>query len=600
MAFEINKEVLSPVLRSIRMHKFAYTLVAVVLYQLLCAIQGFDLSDEGWGMYFYQQIFKNPECVGGHMAYWVTGVIGGFWNLLFPWSGFLGTRIFGIIIVTYTFYLSYTFLKQFIKTDWVLVGLVVQVLIVAGDPKPFGYNTLTALFVLWAVIAFYRGLENNKLIWLFIGGLLLGINIFVRIPNLAILPILLLIPMYMYWKYGRFTIFSRQLWLSVLGAVVGATFIIVVMYFGGYWAYFMDSLGGIADTAKDPDNSHQLGRLIVRYLQNYLGIAVVGAIVTSIGCVYILLNREKNRIWNYALVLLVICSLSFLSIHYNTLLRFNDMYFAHFISYAGGILILVCNFRNGSYKLNYIALASLLMIICIPLGSDLGIHTMWTSAWLALPLGTAYLYEKLRNEKLYLYWKRKKILLCNKTAIQYLILLFSVSIACGIYKNENFAYYDLGSRFEKVHSINNPYCRFIYANSYRADLMNELLPVLQNYVKPNDYLLVYNFMPGLNYMTDTRSYTSNSWLWCLSGSELQRQLDISIAQGKPLPVVLRQHFTATNRWQEYDPEFADENRNPVNGLSRNDQTKTINDFLRDNHYRTVWTNKNFEILLPGI
>lgn len=600
MVFEIKKETMSSVLCSIKNHKFAYTLVVVVLYQLLCAIQGFDLSDEGWGMYFYQQIFKNPECVGGHMAYWVTGVIGGFWNLLFPWGGFLGTRILGIIMVTYTFYLSYTFLKRFINSDWLLVGLVIQVIIVAGDPKPFGYNPLTALFVIWAVIAFFRGLENGKLIWLFIGGLLLGINVFVRIPNIAILPILLLIPMYMYWKYGRFTIFSRQLWLSVLGVVVGTTFIIVVMYLGGYWELFMDSLGGIADTAKDPNNSHQLGRLLVRYLQNYLGIAVVGAIVTSIGCVYILLYIERNRIWNYTLTLLVAFFLAFLSIHYNTFLRFNDMYFIHFISYAAGILILVRNFRNGSIGLNYVALASLFMIICVPLGSDLGIHTMWTSTWLALPLGTAYLYKTFRYENIYIYWKRRQIFLCNKKLIRYLILLFSISVSCGIYQNENLAYYDVGRRFEKVHSINNPYCRFIYTNSYRADLMNELLPVLQRYVKPNDYLLVYNFMPGINYMTDTRSYTSNSWLWCLSGLELQQQLAFSMAHGKPLPVVLRQHFVATNKWQEYDPEYANEERTPINPVSRPDQTKAINDFLKSNHYKTVWTNKNFEILLPEI
>ena len=48
------------ILQSIRKHKLSYALFFVIFYQVLCALQGFDLSDEGWGMYFYQQIFKNP------------------------------------------------------------------------------------------------------------------------------------------------------------------------------------------------------------------------------------------------------------------------------------------------------------------------------------------------------------------------------------------------------------------------------------------------------------------------------------------------------------------------------------------------------------
>lgn len=40
------------ILYSIQKHKFAYALVLVILYQLACAVQGFDLSDEGWGNVF--------------------------------------------------------------------------------------------------------------------------------------------------------------------------------------------------------------------------------------------------------------------------------------------------------------------------------------------------------------------------------------------------------------------------------------------------------------------------------------------------------------------------------------------------------------------
>lgn len=107
-------------------------------------------------------------------------------------------------------------------------------------------------------------------------------------------------------------------------------------------------------------------------------------------------------------------------------------------------------------------------------------------------------------------------------------------------------------------------------------------------------------MPGLNYMTDTRSYISNAWLWCLSGAELERQLQAAMSKNTPLPVVLRQNFRTTNLWGEYDPNFMDVNHLPENVLSRPDQIKAMNNFLDMNHYKIVWTNRYFDILLPDV
>ena len=589
---------MSFILQFIRKHKLGCTLFAVVFYQILCALQGVDLTDEGWGMYFYQQIFKNPECVTAQMPYWVTGLIGGIWDMLFPSGGFLWMRIFGIILTTGTFYLSYTFLKKSIASNWLLVGLVAQIVIVAGDPKPYGYNSLTAFFVLLAVMSLWRGLERRKYVWLFIGGFLLGINVFVRIPNIAILPIILLIPIYSYWQSKKIGLFSSQLWTAIVGIITGMGIVVLAMWHWGYWALFMESFSAVANSATDASNSHQFGRLITRYLLNYSGILIVGAVVTLVGCIYLWLYAKiRTKKILYCLHVLCALILVFGSMRYNEILRDNDMFFAQFISYIGAILILINYNRSKCFHLRYAALASLFMIVLIPLGSDQGVVTMWTSAWLALPLGAAYLYNLSKDGKL---WESKlKRYFSYKSGIRsYLGILFLAYIGCGLYKNDNLAYYDPDSRLTKVHSIDNSYCRLIYTNSYRARLINELLPALQSYVKPNDYLMVYNFMPGLNYMTNTRSYVSNAWLWGLSGSELKQQLDKSLSEKKILPVVVRQHFVAANKWQEYDPFYTDATRNPENVLSRNDQTKAFNDFLEQNHYITVWTNRNFEILLP--
>ena len=592
---------MSAIAQYIKNHQASTAILLAITYQVCCCIQGFDLSDEGWAMYFFQQIYKNPECVEAQMPYWLTGIIGGTWNWIFPHGGFILTRLIGVAMITATFYMVYHCLKHLISSGWLLIGLLAQTVIVAGDPKPFGYNSLTAFFTLIVIFLFLRGLQHNKTIFLFLGGMLLGMNIFVRIPNIAILPILLLIPFYFYTQGRQMRLCWQPLSTATLGILVGIAVVVLAMIQTGHWDLFLNAMGGVADSANNAENSHQFGKLIIRYLKNYWGILSVGIIITCIGIVYnLLLKNIQNKVYHFFANAIVMGILIFLSFYYHKALRHNEMYFVNFIAYTGCLLILITKFKNKNQsELNYIAMAGLLMCICLPLGSDQGINTMWTSTWLALPLSMSYLHQILCKKDYHIQLWEHPITFKRRNMQGYIITLTITYFICGIYKVDNLAYYDPGSRFQKTYAIDNIYCKGIYTNAYRAGLMNELLPELSKYVKPNDYLLVYNFMPGLNYMTDTKSYISNAWLWCLSGAELEKQLTQSQHEKKILPVVVRQHFVATNEWQEYDPDFDKlDNNGIINPLSTPSQTKAINQFLEKNRYYTIRTNKNFEILLP--
>ncbi len=578
----------------VKRKNFLIVLFVVIIYQLLCIVQGFDLSDEGWAMYFYQQIFKNPETVGAQMPYWFTGIIGGLWYKLFPTGGFFLMRLFGVFIVTSTFCISYNYLKKFLNPSILLLGLAAQILIVAGDPKPFGYNSLSAFLIIITVVLFFNGMEKRKLFLLFSGGFLLGINIFVRIPNIASLVILLLIPTYIYLKEKRFSIINRYFFVGVLGVVVAVISTVIVMKMLGHWNLFVNSLTAVANSASDKANSHQFGTMFFQYLKNYLGILKVGIFCMLIGIIYAGLKKLfHSSCYQYFLVLLTAAVIAYYSVKCNRALRENDMFFVHFISYFS-IALIYMNVKETRYSLKFAAFAAFLMVVFIPLGSDRGIVTIWTSSWLSLPLGIAYIYSQLKGIRITI--KDWTLSIDKKTLVEFCGIVYTVYMLTGIYKNDCCAYYDPGTRFEKVHAINNPYCRFIYTNSYRAKLMNELLPALSNFVKPGDYLLAYESIPGINYMTDTDSYVPNAWLWCYSGEELEKQINKSIREKKTFPIVLRQHFVAINRWREFDPNFFNKD-NPDISYSESKRIQVINHFLSENNYRTVWTNNYFDILL---
>ncbi len=504
----------------IRKHQFLLAILISVLYQIACAVQGFDLSDEGWAMYFYQQIFKNPEVVGAQMPYWFTGIMGGCWYQLFPTGGYLFMRILGIVIVTITFSVSYKLLAPYFNKTLLLLGLVSQVIIVAGDPKPFGYNSLSAFFVVISIALLFKGMEKRNLLYLFLSGFLLGINVFVRMPNIASLVVIFLIPAYSYLKKGKVPIFTKYFLSCIAGVILSITLVIIVMNLLGHWNLFLNSFTNTMNSASDKTNSHQIGAMFTQYLNNYGGILKVGLFLSIIGAVYCFISGKLNRkLYSQVLILLIFVVLAYFSIHENEALRDNDMFFIHFISYLSIALILL-NMRNENFYVKFFSLASLLMIVFIPLGSDRGIVTIWVSSWLSLPLGTAYLYMCIRKIDIRACGKFK----CfdSKNVLNYFFIVYAAYIITGVYKDESLAYYDLGNRMEKIYPIENQYSRFIYTNEYRSRIVNQLLEKLSLYVKPNDYLIAYNFIPGINYMTDTRSFVPNSWIWCYSGEQFER------------------------------------------------------------------------------
>ena len=65
----------------------------ILLYGLLVGFQGFDLCDEGWTMTAYQQIFICPQSVEYNFLYYVTLLVGGLWEKLFGWGGYLSFRL---------------------------------------------------------------------------------------------------------------------------------------------------------------------------------------------------------------------------------------------------------------------------------------------------------------------------------------------------------------------------------------------------------------------------------------------------------------------------------------------------------------------------
>lgn len=79
----------------------------ILLYGLLVGFQGFDLCDEGWTMTAYQQIFICPQSVEYNFLYYVTLLVGGLWEKLFGWGGYLSFRLLTVLVILCIFYFRF-------------------------------------------------------------------------------------------------------------------------------------------------------------------------------------------------------------------------------------------------------------------------------------------------------------------------------------------------------------------------------------------------------------------------------------------------------------------------------------------------------------
>ena len=364
-------------------------LLLSIAYQVHCAIHGFDLTDEGYLMSLYHWFGNDIDFAQGAGGYPLTCYLGWTLDHLFPHGGILGMRLWGILVVTLTEIVAFLYLKRYFEPKTVLMGLLMQTVFVAGDPKPFGYNTLTAFIGIVAFILLCEGTLRRRYSLMFGGGLLLGVNVFVRLPNLASLAFLAL----PFIVTPRETMKLELRKNATYALTIGCGFItatIAVWELLAYWGadkLTVELITSIPETLGG-DSTHASDALLTKYIDNYLScvwhffvfclLAVVGGVAF----------RLKSRLLGLAGLAAVVFFL-----YQNTYMRSNMLGDTLLAMMNGLGLFGSLYYYNKEKDKRAIALGAIIMSLIFPLGSDGGFQTMWVGTWLMLPVGLSGIYD---------------------------------------------------------------------------------------------------------------------------------------------------------------------------------------------------------------
>ena len=168
-------------------------------------------------------------------------------------------------------------------------------------------------------------------------------------------------------------------------------------------------------------------------------------------------------------------------------------------------------------------------------------------------------------------------------------------------KVEHKPYYDPGNRSQKTAAILSPMAQGIYTIQQRAEIVNPMLTALSNYVKPGDELLVYDSSPLVYYLTQTRPFAGISWPCVFYGQSYVDKFKAAEKQAPKLPVVVMQYYVSSNKWTEVNPNYYmlknEGGTDDDSFFSTKEMKLNIRRFLKEHNYKTVWSNKYYDILV---
>lgn len=563
-------------------HAFiAVYLISIALFYTVLGLQGFDMCDEGWVLSGYQQIFNDPESVQYLFLYYLSIYTGGLWESVFGGLGILGYRLLAMICITASSYIVYRVLRPYINRWCIMAGMFWVFSCAEYGIMVFYHDYLTTLMSLAASAFLLKSLLGNNYKLILISGFIIGVNVFVRLPNLSL--ILLIFTLIPYYIYNR-DIFDTKLMLSyaALGFLGGVIIILLLITVSGHTNVFINCIEDGLSAVGDNSSTHNLPEMGMIYLRNY------AMVVFNILCITIfpaVVARYGNIITNRAVRFL---SIAAVTVIYILILRLTAQNTITLYAACTACCILTLVYRRKNKEYVYMACIILINMYALPLGSDYGIENMGEyCVWLSGPFTVGMTWQWWRG-----YANNNKFSKITIAACITVLTLFILKRGVGNIYGQ--CYFDEGCRHEKTYLIDNSLAT-TYTTRKNCEQLNPLLHELSRYVKEGDVMLCFQNIATVHYLTKTRPYLRNPWVWTYDTDNMRRKFEEAENKYPLLPVVVRDK-SMLPKWYEYYPDWNNEHA-AESYTHKNGKISLINNFLSRHQYKVVWENEVFQILL---
>lgn len=548
--------------------------VILFFYPLLTINQGIDVSDSLYSLTNFR-FFPQMEGMWIISTY-LSNVIGYIFTLLPFGTTVLGMKLYTGLIVSITTLVIYGMLKRWMPAWIAFLGEIIAVSY-CWIPTTILYNYLTYFFLSLGILFLYKGLveENNSA--LVLAGIFLGMNVWVRIPNITEMAFILGLWYYLRVKKREKNEMIGKTAYCIAGYLFGMVLPLMGILVQYGFSGLEEMIAGLTAVG-DQDSTYSLGGMVLSTIMAYLKSGKwVFFLLLGIFMGMTMFFCLKER-WEKLQQLVYLAGILILFRFFWGRGMFTFRYYEDYTSmYEWGMIglylcwigsVILLRSTKSSQEEKLLALLSILILIITPLGSNNYTYQNLNNLFLAAPI-TLYIYVKLFRrrgrtrvwDRISFPWKAMAVALAGMILIQ------------GVGFHISFVFRD-GMRGEKrEYTFTAP---FVVAGM-KTNIENgtELKQVLEQLAQTKEEeILLFGDCPGISFLSGKVPAIHTAWPDLESESYEKIKGELEAIEGYPTVVV---------RQKEYDTKQGKKKK------------ELMENFVQENRYRLIFKGKTYEI-----
>ena len=589
--------------------------VIIGLFAICRVNMGLDITDTAYN-YSNFNFLKGLDDMWFYSTF-LSNLLGRLFTLLPFGNTMLGLNFYTSLVKVAILLTAFFFLVKKVKLSKHLVFL--GLMMAAGlnwCPTAVLYNYLTYLFLLLGVIFLYEAETSNQLkrenLFFFIAGIMLGMNVFVRLPNLCEAALIIAVWYMSIIRKESFLVALRKT-LICLGGYVTAFLLCVLMAVASrsFFAY-VRGISQMFEGGGEASSQYSFKGLIFSAFSGYIGIKywaffallalfLVGLLSFAIS--KFLASQKKDSalckvcqlgkyLFAAAVFILTIVKFIRTDLYSFRFYEYSSMYGINVIALLIAIVLFAIMVFDNNYSQNerFLAMSILIVIGVTPLGSNNGMYSVLNNLYLALPLMLCMLFRKSERFE----WiKAVKV-----TALMFVGVAFLHSILFGL----NFSFRDGGGEKMSATVDNNEILKGMKTIPSNAQFLSEATEAWKNGYEDST-ILVFGNAAGLSFYMDAKPAISTVWpsLASFSLSKFENEMAAlkysHFENGTALPLVVlgKDGFDAYIAMAQGDTSEIE----ATLGQTYIKKLEILYDFLNNYGYSGIYYCDTFWVLAPN-
>lgn len=563
--------------------------------------QGVDYIDSMYspGNFVFFKQMKGTWVVATFLA----NAIGHIFTKLPGGGTYVGIRIYTSLVISVIALVAYFTLRK--RMPWYIAAVGETIAIcLCWCPTTILYNYLTYLFMTIGLILLYKGLTEEKRMFFILAGLSLGINLFVRFPNIVEVGFILAVWVYGVLKKKKFIeIFIETDW-CILGYCLGVAVcmgIITLLYGSDAYANMITSLFGMTgdNTSYKPI---QMVMAVLRELRIGLKwplIMTAPAVALTVAMRFAKGKRVDVLRW---ISLIAMPAAIFLCMKLGMFNRDYNSYQSiigptvTFVIVAMVISVIKIFSRNTDADTKLVYGLVLLVIAITPLGSNNALFPVYNNLFLICPVTLMAIWKAIQEHK------AKTDAFPTMVMISGMVLLLFIQSVCfgSTFSFRGYKHSEGANDFVEYNEV-------LYGcttDTARAKNIEELTEYWDSH-KTKNVLLLGN-IPGVSYFLKAPTAIPTSWPDLGSYSydtykKDMKELEARIAEkGEELPTIILSFganavITDDKEAQEWFNENKEDGEGYLDVMLSDPKYSDMRDFIKKYGYEMQLRNDKFVV-----